>query len=306
MMSMKRLLILILFPLFVCGQQVVSAQASVDPLVEAISEKAVIVDSIENILISNGILTQDEWDDILRQRRFAGDTVPVKQRTSERKRKRMITNYRFVAKGDIAAGLAVSFANYETENSQLFSLIEDFSGSVSAFAIKPFVAYFYKDNACVGLKYSNTKIDADLSSLYVDIDEDLNMSLGRTGFSYNLNSVSLIHRSYVGLDSGHRFGLFNETSLGYSWGGMNYLRNLSSGPTQTNTDIHEFRLGLNPGLSVFVMDKFTVEASVGIAGFKMTRKRQTTNGEKSGWRNTFGMDYKFNIFNIQIGLVAYL
>ena len=60
MMSMKRLLILILFPLFVCGQQVVSAQASVDPLVEAISEKAVIVDSIENILISNGILTQDE------------------------------------------------------------------------------------------------------------------------------------------------------------------------------------------------------------------------------------------------------
>ena len=46
MMSMKRLLILILFPLFVCGQQVVSAQASVDPLVEAISEKAVIVDSI--------------------------------------------------------------------------------------------------------------------------------------------------------------------------------------------------------------------------------------------------------------------
>ena len=46
MMSMKRLLILILFPLFVCGQQVLSAQVSVDPLVEAISEKAVIVDSI--------------------------------------------------------------------------------------------------------------------------------------------------------------------------------------------------------------------------------------------------------------------
>ena len=61
-----------------------------------------------------------------------------------------------------------------------------------------------------------------------------------------------------------------------------------------------------PGLSVFVMDKFTVEASVGIAGFKMNRKRQTTNGIESGWRKSLGMDYKFNIFNIQIGLVAYL
>lgn len=305
-MSMKRLLILILFPLLVCGQQSLCAQTSDDFIVETLSNDAIIVDSIQEVLISNGILTQEEWNYIVRQREFASDTVPVKQRSSERKRKRMITNYRFVAKGDVAAGLAVSFANYETEDSQLFSLIEDFSGSVSAFSIKPFVAYFYNHNSCVGVKFANAKIDADLSSLYVDIDEDLNMELGRTGFSYMSNSISLIHRSYVGLDRGHRFGLFNETSLGYTWGDMNYLRNLATGPAETKTQIQELRLGLNPGLSVFVMDKFTVEASVGIAGLKMSRKRQTTNGERSGWRETLGMDYKFNIFNIQIGLVAYL
>ena len=206
MISMKRFLILIIFPLFVIGNQPTFAQQADSKTLPA---DTVIIDSVQDMLITNGILTKEEWDYLIRQRMFESDTVPVKQRTSERKRKRMITNYRFVAKGDVAAGLAVSFANYETEDSQFFSLIEDFSGGVSAFAIKPFVAYFYNNNSCVGLKFSNTKINADLSSLYVDIDEDLNMELGRTGFSYSLNSISLIHRSYVGLDRGHRFGLFN-------------------------------------------------------------------------------------------------
>lgn len=298
MMSMKQLLILILLPLMFLANEQLSAQSIV------VDDKR--IDSIQAMLISEGIITKEEWDDIVRQRKFASDTVPVKLRNSERKRKRMITNYRFVAKGDIAVGFAISFANYDTDDSQFFSIIEDFSGGISAFSTKPFVAYFYNHNSCVGLKYSNTKIDANLSSLYVDIDEDLNMELGETGCIYNLNSVALIHRSYVGLDRGHRFGLFNETSLGYSWGDMDYIRSLASGLTKTNTQIQELRLGLNPGLSVFVMDKFTVEASVGIAGVKMTRKRQTTNGVDSGWRKTLGMDYKFNIFNIQIGLVAYL
>lgn len=264
------------------------------------------VDSLKTLLISEGVMTDEEWNHFIRQRRLALDTVPVKQRESERKRKRMITNYRYVAKGDIAVGLAFSFANYDTDNSQFFSIVEDFSGTLSAFSVKPFVAYFYNHNSCVGFKYANSKIDGELNSLYVDIDEDLNFDMGRTTVNYVSNNLSLIHRSYVGLDRGHRFGLFNETSLGYIWGNMDYFRTLESGPKSTSTEIQELRLGINPGLSVFVMDKFTVEASVGIVGFNLHRERQTTNGLKSGWRKSAGMDYKFNIFNIQIGLVAYL
>lgn len=294
---MKRYLLYILIPFAMLCLCFDSAKAQVS------NEK---VDSLKNVLISEGIITDEEWNTIIRQRRFAADTVPVKQRDSERKRKRMITNYRFVAKGDVAVGLAFSFANYDTENSQFFSIVEDFSGTLSAFSVKPFVAYFYNHNSCVGLKYSNSKINGELNSLYVDIDEDLNFDMGRTSVDYVTNNVSLIHRSYVGLDRGHRFGLFNETSLGYIWGNMDYSRTLETGPKSTSAEIQELRLGINPGLSVFVMDKFTVEASVGIVGLNLRRERQTTNGEKSGWRKSAGMDYKFNIFNIQIGIVAYL
>ena len=306
---MKRCLLLILFVISFAEISVLSAQVTA-PVVDTIYDEVRInnnrIDSLKALLISEGVITQEEWDNIVRERNYAMDTVPVKQRESERKRKRMITNYRFVAKGDVAVGFAISFANYNTDDSQFFGMIEDFSGQISAFSTKPFVAYFYAPNSCLGVKYANTKIDADLSSLYIDIDEDLNMDFGKTGFAYALNSVALIHRSYVCLDRGHRFGLFNETALEYSWGDMNYTRTLTAGLTETNTQIQQLRIGLNPGLSVFVMDKFTVEASVGIAGFKMNRKRQTTNGIESGWRKSLGMDYKFNIFNIQIGLVAYL
>ena len=301
---MRKVLILILLPLALMVTKGVSAQ-TVDGE-NFIAEESMLVDSIKRVLIDKGVLTQQEWNYIMRQRDLAADTVPVKQRESERKRKRMITNYRYVAKGDVAVGLALSFANYDTEDSQFFSIIKEFSGNVSAFAIKPFVAYFYKPNSCVGVKYSNTKIDANLNSLNVEIDESLDFGLGKTGVNYALNTVSLIHRSYVGLDRGHRFALFNETALGYSFGHMDYNRTLADGPKLTETQIQEVRLGLNPGLSVFVMDGFTVEASVGIAGIKFHSERQTTNGDSSGWRKTLGMDYKFNIFNIQIGLVAYL
>ncbi len=272
----------------------------------AVNSTASEADSLRSAIITARLASEEDMKNLERKIRLAQDTLPIKDRISERRKMRVITNYRFVAKGDIGAGFTVSYGRFGSEDSEFFSLIEDFSCDAWALSIKPFVSYFYKDNKCVGLKFTYTHIGVDIGSIDIYIDEDLNLTLYDTSCKYSLYSLSALHRSYVGLDHGHRFALFNETNLSYSWGSMDYGRFLREGERNTRTEIQELRLGLNPGLAVCVMNKFAVETSINIAGLKLRRERVTTDGERSGWRKTASMDYKFNVFNIQVGIVAYL
>ena len=54
------------------------------------------------------------------------------------------------------------------------------------------------------------------------------------------------------------------------------------------------------------MENISAELSFGVAGFKYREENQTTNGESSGWRKSSGANFKINILNISIGIVAYL
>ena len=74
----------------------------------------------------------------------------------------------------------------------------------------------------------------------------------------------------------------------------------------TQTRIREVHIGLNPGATVFIMENISAELSFGVAGFKYREENQTTNGESSGWRKSSGANFKINILNISIGIVAYL
>ena len=234
------------------------------------------------------------------------DTLLTKKHSKAKLQRRAITNYKFVEKGDFAIGFDVSYGKFDSDESQFFALLKDFSATGNSFSFNPRIAYFYKDNYAVGIKYGYREISGGVDTLTIDIDEDMDFSFHETGFDYVNSSFALLHRSYVGLDKGHRFALFNETDLAYSYGKMKYDRMLESGRNETHTDAKEVRLGINPGISVFIMDKFTVEASIGIAGLKWRKERQVTNGKKAGWHESIGMDYKFNILNIKIGIVAYL
>lgn len=219
---------------------------------------------------------------------------------------RGVKNLLFVKKKSWMTGLTISQGRYESEDTEVLSLLKDFDCEVNYFSINPFLGYFIKDNVSMGLKFGYQKVYANLANFNIEVSDDMSLSLKDMSFNQNMFNTTLFHRSYVGIDKGKRFGLFNEVSLSYNFGSSTYQRGTGENLRNTKTDIHEVRLGLNPGATVFIMENVSAELSFGVAGLNYRRQRQTTNGVDSGWRNSSGANFKINLLNINIGIVAYL
>ena len=84
--------------------------------------------------------------------------------------------------------------------------------------------------------YNHTK--GNLDNLSLEIDDDLDFSLQNIGYIQDLYSFAIFHRSYVGLDRSRRFGLFNETSIGYNTATTRFTRDKGADLKATDTRIH--------------------------------------------------------------------
>ena len=195
---------------------------------------------------------------------------------------RGIINYRFIPKKKWVGGLTFSYVNYDGEDSRmLFSLLKDFDCNFRTLSVKPFVGYAFKENVVVGIKAGYNHSVADLGNISLNIDDDLSFDLKDIRYSEDSYSIALFHRSYVGLDSGKRFGLFNETSLSYNNGSSTFSRGKDEAQKRTETTIHEIHVGLNPGVAVFIMENVCAEMSFGVVGFKYRSEKQKNNKGES-------------------------
>lgn len=257
-----------------------------------VQEQLKCVNAVEELLLSDTlvVLVQEE--------------VPLMKAVGRFNRK--IENRLLVKKGNWMGGLTFSWAEYNSEDTQFLSLIKDFNCKANMLSVNPFMGYFYKNNACLGIKFGFERVFASLGGLNIDIDDDMSFGLRDMSFKQEMLRTTLFHRSYVGLDKDHRFGLFNETTLSFNTGTSFYERPVTEELKNTSTRIREIQIGLNPGATVFIMENVAAELSFGIAGFKYRQENQTVSGEESGWRKSSGANFKINLLNINIGIVAYL
>lgn len=218
---------------------------------------------------------------------------------------RGIINYRFIPKGHKIFGITASYSNYDSNDSKMFNLLEDLNYYGKTIRVNPFAGYFYKDNLMLGVKLGYTQTIAQLDNIGLAI-EDLDFSLSDMRLSETMYSGTIFHRSYVGLDAGKRFGLFNETNLAFSTGNSSFTRIADNEPVVTETSITEMRLGINPGISVFIMQNVAAEFSFGVAGLTYRHEKQTINQVDSGSRKNSGANFKINLMNINIGVTVCL
>ena len=217
---------------------------------------------------------------------------------------RSILNYRFIPKSKWIGGITFSYANFESDDSRLlFSLFQNFDCNARTLSVKPFVGFALKDNVVLGLKFGYNHTSGRLDNISLQVD-DIDFSMRDMKYTEDTYSFALFHRSYVGLDSDRRFGLFNETSIGYNRGNSRFNRLYNGEQKSTEGTLHEITVGINPGLCVFIMENVSAEVSFGVAGFKYRSERQTNElGEVGKMRNS-GANFKINILNINIGITA--
>lgn len=232
-----------------------------------------------------------------------GDTVPIilKERNYGRY-DRGLYNFLFIPKGQFALGLTANYGSFDSKDVQLLSVIDDFDFKGTIYSIKPSFAYFIRNNQSLGIKLNYTKGEADLGSLAVDIDDDLNFDI--KGVKYTSHSVAgaIFYRNYVGLGRSKRFAVFNEVDLSFGGGKSRFIRHYNGVPRDTRTTSFETAINFSPGLCVFIQEYVSFNLSFGVFGVKFRNEKQTTDNEFDGSRFSTGANFRFNVFNINFGL----
>lgn len=236
---------------------------------------------------------------------FRGDTIPVvlKGRTIGRF-DRKLYNYLFLPKGIWSFGLTASYGEINTKDIELMGLITGVTLGGHQYSIRPSVQYFIKNNMAVGLRLAYTKGHAGVESFGVDVGDDMSFNLKDVSYDTENYTAAVTYRNYFGIGSQGRFAIFNEVELAFSSGNSDFIRPYAGELKTTHATTMTAELNFSPGISVLVMKNVGFNVSFGVFGFKLRNENQYVNNEPVGNRFTSGANFRFNIFNINFGLVV--
>lgn len=217
---------------------------------------------------------------------------------------RGLYNYLFIPKGQWSFGLSASYGELNTDDVQVLNMLKnvDFKGKI--YSIQPTIGYFIRNNQSVGIKLTYSRGTADLANLAVDFDDDINFKLKDVSYYTESYVIGGFYRNYVGLGRDKRFGVFNEVDLSFQSGSSRFKRLYNDEPKNTRTTVTQVSLNFSPGVAVFIQDNVAFNVSFGVFGVKWRKEHQLTNGIDEGTRFSSGANFRFNIFNINFGLMV--
>ena len=231
--------------------------------------------------------------------------LPTRQRID-----RKIGQHNYVYKGEWMLGLTASYGNLRSEDSDIMLLFDNINLGLRSATVKPSIAYAYRDNLAVGLRFGYEHISGEVGNLDLNIGlvADIeNMAVGNLGLSNESFSWSLFHRNYIGLDRRGTVGVIMEAELLCKTGTTSIWN--GAGQERSKSDSRNFaaRLNFNPGLAVYVMPEVCVTVTVGVGGLYYNNVRQfDMSGVETGRRDRSGLSFKLNLADIQVGIVAHL
>ncbi len=240
----------------------------------------------------------------------AADTLAAVPRVSfqDRYRRRGITELSniFVPRGQWVLGASVSYSTH-TNNDYTLMVIEGIDSEGYTFRVSPMVAYALRSNMALGLRatYGRTNLTIDKADLtFGDEVTGTEIVVDRYKSVRHSYVISAIWRQYIPLGRSKRFALFNEMSLGA--GGSQSIFAAGQPVKGTYETGYTLALGISPGLMAFASNDVAIEVNVGVMGVSYSRIRQVHNQVTVGHRSTSGMNFKVNIFTIEVGVAFYL
>lgn len=233
------------------------------------------------------------------------DTVPIviPERNLGRY-DRGLFNYLFVPRGKWGFGLTASYGELKTEDVQVLSILSDVDFKGKIYSIKPFISYFIRNNQSIGIRFNYSRGEGDLDRLAMDFDEDLNFAISDVSYYSQSFSTGVFYRNYIGLNKSKRFGIFNEVDVNVGSGTSRFKRIYDGKPRDTRTTITTGALNFSPGVCVFIQEYVAFNVSFGVFGLHFRREHQITDQVDEGSRFTSGANFRFNIFNINFGMMV--
>ncbi len=200
-----------------------------------------------------------------------------------------------IHRGNFLTGATLFLLQGESDEDALNIIFGDiYKAEGYTFTAEGFGGYFIRDAIAIGARvgYSRTFVDIDFSILEDIADVKEHRKYVSNGFF-----VQPFLKNYLKVFDSRTVYFFNETSLKveYSYG----ISQTDDGEEMAKTKNHgwTFNFGINPGLSIMVLDRLAFETSVGLLGLSSSFMEIEENGESRS-------EVLYNIVNFKINLLA--
>ena len=211
----------------------------------------------------------------------------------------------YIPKGQWMLGATFNYQEWDTENINLL-VLKNMELEGHTFSASPYFGYFLANNICIGGRYNYHRDYFYLGEFDLNLGEDFNISLEDLYYLEHTHEAAVFGRMYMPLDRKNIFAFFSEMRGIYAY---SVGKNTTGSGTEFDGSFeraHTIQLSFCPGMSVFVTDFMAAEASIGIMGLKYRWKNQHTNRIESGYSHSGGIDFKFNLLSINLGMTFYL
>lgn len=202
-------------------------------------------------------------------------------------------------KGEHVIGLSASYYDLSSVNSDILLLISDLGAKASYLGASAAYQYAYKDNMSVGVRFKYNMVNGGLDNVNLNLlSQSLAFDVKDLKVKTNSIGATLFNRIYFGLDRKGTVGLYLEQSLGYK---RNYtFLGPEAGNAHTVGD--QFRLGLAPGIILYVLPFVSLQAQIGIASVDYSNYNCYQDNQKIGHLAKWGGSLKFNLPDMMFGI----
>ena len=162
-------------------------------------------------------------------------------------------------------------------------------------------AYAIKDEVFIGLglEYGQTSRKGD----YINADDG---SLSEVQFFQTSFSIRPFVKNHLPLDKIGRFNLINQTELIFELDQSITENTTDRVVTRQISNAQVYGLGLRPGIMVFVVENFAIEASVNLAGINFSNATIKRTDVPDEVVRKASIDLKIDILKLNLGFLIYL
>jgi len=139
-----------------------------------------------------------------------------------------------------------------------------------------------------------TKTTVDSDGIMADVQE-----------AGSIYTSSVFIKNFIPLTANQRINLYNLVGIAYIDDRNNNESFSQDILTRTYTHQTSVRLGISPGIQVFIVEGFATEVGVNVAGLTGTRKVVSVNGVEDSSVETFDLDLRLNILSLSISFYYY-
>lgn len=202
-------------------------------------------------------------------------------------------------KGEHSIGLSASYYDLSSVNSDILLFISDLGARASYLGASVAYQCAYADNMSAGFRLQYRMVNGGLDNVNLNLlSQSLAFDVKDLNVKTNSIGATVFNRIYFGLDKKGTVGLYLEQSLGYR-ASYTFL-----GPEAGNayTTGRQIRLGLAPGVILYVLPFVSLQAQIGIASVEYNNNNCYRDDQKIGHLSKWGGSLKFNLPDMNFGI----